>query len=103
MPVDRRKTGSKHRPISGGGPPFHVTTTAANINDVNRTLALVDNIPPDADCPGRPRKRPKSLLEDKGYDSRHLRRELTRRRTLPVISRRGEPGIRGLGKLRYRN
>ncbi len=54
-----------------------------------------------AGLPGRPRKRPKSLLGGKGYDSRHVRRELIRRRILPVISRRGEPDIRGLGKLRY--
>ncbi|MFJ8438847.1 transposase [Kitasatospora griseola] len=56
---------------------------------------------PAAGRPGRPRKRPKSLLGDKGYDSRHVRRELIRRRILPVISRRGEPDIRGLGRLRY--
>ncbi|WP_183096883.1 hypothetical protein [Streptomyces sp. TLI_171] len=40
-------------------------------------------------------------MGDKGYDSWHVRRELTRRRVLPVISRRGEPDIRGLGKLCY--
>ncbi|MFE4537829.1 hypothetical protein ACFRKB_22545 [Streptomyces scopuliridis] len=38
-PLDRRKTGSKHHLISdGGGIPFHVITTAANVNNVTQTL-----------------------------------------------------------------
>ncbi|GHC67042.1 hypothetical protein GCM10010507_51270 [Streptomyces cinnamoneus] len=76
-------------------------TTAANVNDVTRTLALVDGIPPVAGRPGRPRKRPESLLGDKGYDSNPNRRELRKRGILPVISRKGSPDIHGLGKLRY--
>nr|WP_190112268.1 IS5 family transposase [Streptomyces cinnamoneus] len=101
-PVDRRKTGSKHHLIcDGNGTPFRVITTAANVNDVTRTLALVDGIPPVAGRPGRPRKRPESLLGDKGYDSNPNRRELRKRGILPVISRKGSPDIHGLGKLRY--
>ncbi|WP_425555325.1 IS5 family transposase [Kitasatospora arboriphila] len=101
-PVDRRKTGSKHHLISnGGGIPFHVITTAANVNDVTLTLALVDGIPPVAGRVGHPRKPPAALLGGKGYDSNPNRRELRRRGILPVISRRGEPDIIGLGKLRY--
>ncbi|MFF7987857.1 transposase [Streptomyces sp. NPDC007901] len=69
-PVDRRKTGSKHHLLSdGGGIPFHVITTAANVNDVTQTLALVDGIPPVAGRVGHPRKCPDALLGDKGYDS----------------------------------
>ncbi|MFJ2008724.1 IS5 family transposase [Streptomyces chartreusis] len=101
-PVDRRKTGSKHHLICDGrGTPFKVITTAANVNDVTQTLALVDGIPPVAGRPGRPRRRPASLLGDKGYDSNPDRRELHRRKILPVISRKGAPNIKGLGKLRY--
>ncbi|MEV7124273.1 IS5 family transposase [Kitasatospora griseola] len=100
-PVDRRKTGSKHHLISdGGGIPFHVITTAANVNDVTQTLALV-GVPPVAGRVGHPRKRPDALLGDKGYDSNPNRRELRKRRILPVISRKGAPDILGLGKLRY--
>ncbi|MFD2118459.1 IS5 family transposase [Streptomyces cirratus] len=69
-PVDRRKTGSKHHLICDGrGTPLKVITTAANVNDVTQTLALVDGIPPVAGRPGRPRRRPDALLGDKGYDS----------------------------------
>ncbi|MET9388406.1 transposase [Streptomyces sp. NPDC002928] len=61
-PVDRRKTGSKHHLICDGrGTPLTVITTAANVNDVTQTLALVDGIPPVAGRPGRPRRRPDSL------------------------------------------
>lgn len=50
---------------------------------------------------GRPRRRPDALLGDKGYDSDPHRRELRKRRILPVISRKGSPNIAGLGTLRY--
>ncbi len=101
-PVDRRKTGSKHHLICDGrGTPLKVITTAANVNDVTQTLALVDGIPPIAGRPGRPRRRPEALLGDKGYDSNPNRDELRQRRILPVISHKGRPNIKGLGKLRY--
>jgi transposase len=101
-PVDRRKTGSKHHLICDGrGTPFHVITTAANVNDITQTLALVDGLPPVAGRPGRPRRRPDALLGDKAYDSKAVRRGLRKRRILPVISRKGAPNIKGLGKLRY--
>lgn len=87
-PVARRKTGSKHHLICDGrGTPLKVITTAANVNDVTQTLALVDGIPPVAGLPGRPRRRPDSLLGDKVYDSNSHREELRKRRILPVISR----------------
>ncbi|MGW2353523.1 hypothetical protein [Actinacidiphila glaucinigra] len=50
---------------------------------------------------GHPLKRPDALLGDKGYDSNPNRTELRQRGILPVISRKGQPGIQGLGKLRY--
>lgn len=100
-PVDRRKTGSKHHLICDGrGTPLKVITTAANVNDVTQTLALVDGIPPVAGRPCRPRRRPDALLGDKGYDSNPHREELRKRRILPVISRRGALNIKGMGKLR---
>lgn len=62
---------------------------------------MVDGIPPVTGHVGHPRKRPDALLGDKGYDSNPNRRELRKRRILPVISHRGERDIIGLGKLRY--
>ena len=78
-----------------------VITTGGNINDVSSALDLVDGIPPVAGRLGRPRRRPDALLADKGYDSDRLRRELARRRIVPIISYRGTKGVQGLGKLRY--
>ncbi|MFJ4947075.1 transposase [Streptomyces sp. NPDC088760] len=101
-PVDWRKTGSKHHLICDGkGTPLHVITTAANVNDVTRTFALVDGIPSVAGRPGRPRKRPEAVLGDKAYDSTAVRGAVRHRRILPVISRNDAPNIKGLGKLRY--
>ncbi len=101
-PVDRRKTGGKHHMLCDGrGTPLKVITTAANVNDVTHTVALVDGIPSVAGRPGRPRRRPDSLLGDKGYDSHPHREELRKRRILPVISRKGAPSIKGPGRLRY--
>lgn len=101
-PVDRRKTGSKHHLICDGrGIPLKVITTAANVNDVTQTLVLVDGIPPVAGRPGRPRRRPESLLGDKGYDSNAHRDALRNRRILPVTSRKSSPNIKGIGMLRY--
>lgn len=101
-PVDRRKTGSKHHLICDGrGTPLKVITTAANVNDVTRTLALVDGIPPGPGRPGRPRPRPDALLGDKGYDSNPNRDALRKRQILPVISYKGRPNIKGMGKLHY--
>ncbi|MEV5426879.1 IS5 family transposase [Streptomyces althioticus] len=101
-PVDRRKTGSKHHLITdGGGIPLKVITTAANVNDVTQTLALVDGVPPVAGRVGHPRKRPDALLGDKGYDSNPHRKGLLRRGILAIISRKGQPDIQSLGKLRY--
>jgi transposase len=50
---------------------------------------------------GRPRRRPDALLGDKGYDSNPHLEEMRKRRILPVISRKGAPNTKGLGKLRY--
>lgn len=101
-PVDRRKTGSKHHLICDGrGTPLKIITTAANVHDVTRTLPFVDGIPPVADRPGQPRRRPEALLGDKGYDSNAHRDELRHRRILPIISGKGSPNIKGLGKLCY--
>lgn len=52
--------------------------------------------------PPRPtRRRPEALLGDKGYDSNAQRDELSRRRIMPAISRKGSPNIKGIGKFRY--
>ncbi|MER6357452.1 transposase [Streptomyces sp. NPDC001634] len=91
-PVDRRKTGSKHHLICDGrGTPLKVITTAANVNDVTQTLALVDGIPPVAGRPGRPRRRPDSPRDQ---DPTHVDRlGVLARRRCPAAGDR-HPGAR---------
>ncbi|WP_415925981.1 transposase [Streptomyces sp. AK02-04a] len=63
-PVGRRKTGSNHHLIGDGhGTPLKVITTAANVNDVTQTLALVDGIPPITGRPGRTLRRQSRCAE----------------------------------------
>ncbi|MEU7605297.1 transposase [Streptomyces sp. NPDC041003] len=102
MGIARRKTGSKHLLICDGrGTPLEPIKTAANVNKVTQTLALVEGVSPVAGHPGRPRQCPAALLGDKGHDSNPNLDELRKRRILPAISRKGAPNIRGLGKPRY--
>lgn len=71
-----------------------------SVNDVIQALALVGGIPPVAGRLGRPRPCPESVLGDKVYDSKAVRREAAHHRIMPVISRTGAPNIHGLGNLR---
>ncbi|WP_331751390.1 transposase (plasmid) [Streptomyces globisporus] len=94
-----RKTGSKqHLICDGRGISLKVTTTAANVNDVTQTLTPVHGIPPAA---GRPSRRPDFLPGDNIHDSNTHRDAQRNRRILTVISRKGSPNIKGIGKLHY--
>jgi transposase len=101
-PVDRRKKGSKHTIITdAGGVPLAATTTAANVPDVVPMLGLVDAIPPVRGQPGRPRRRPRSLYGDRGFDAEPKRRQLRRRGIRPFLARRRTEHGSGLGKIRW--
>src|SRR5215213_1678848 len=67
-----------------------VLVSAANVHDSKMMLATVDAIEPiRAKTRGRPRRRPHKLHADKGYDYRHLRLALRKRRIIPRIARCG--------------
>jgi hypothetical protein len=90
--VDRRKPGSKHHLITcGHGNPLAAETTAANVNDVTRFVALVDGVPAVRGKRGRPRRRPKSVYGDRAYHSRKSRRELHSRRVKVRVAKPGDP------------
>jgi hypothetical protein len=62
-------------------------------------LATVDAIEPiRAKTRGRPRRRPHKLHADKGYDYRHLRLALRKRRIIPRIARCGVEPKNRLGR-----
>jgi transposase len=83
------------------GIPLAAVLTGAQRHDVTQLLPLVDAIPPVRGRPGRPRRRPKRVQGDRGYDSEPHRRELRRRRIIPVLARRGTPHGSGLGVYRW--
>ena len=101
-PVDRRKPGSKFHLITDAqGVPMAVEVTAANRNDVEKTIPLIDQVPPIAGQVGRPRRRPDVLQGDRGYDDEGDRQELRRRHIEPLLAKRRTASGSGLGKFRW--
>lgn len=88
-PVDRARTGTKHHVLTdSGGVPLAASITGGNRNNVTQLLPLIDVVGPVRGKVGRPRKRCKRLLADRGYDHDKYRRELWARGIKPVIARR---------------
>ena len=101
-PVDRGRRGSKqHLLVDGNGLPLAWTLTGGNRNDITQLLALLDKVPPVRGRVGRPRRRPDSLLADRGYDSKRHRQQLWQRGIKPVIARRQTEHGTGLGRHRW--
>jgi transposase len=78
-----------------------VILTGGNRNDVTQLLPLIDAIPPLRGLQGRPKRRPRKVFADRGYDHDKYRRLLRQRRITPKIARRGSGHGSGLGKLRW--
>lgn len=98
-PVDRRRTGSTHHPICDGkGTPLKVITTAANV-DITQILALVDGIPPVARASRPSPSTPRRRAGRQGVRLTGRPPSAVQRRIMPVISRKGAPNIKGLGRL----
>lgn len=76
--------------------------TAANVHDSKVFGDLVDGIGPiRRPGRGRPRKRPKKLHADKGYDFPRCREALRRRGIKGRIARRGKETSEKLGRHRW--
>ena len=69
--------------MDGHGHPLHFTVSKANWHEQRKILETVDGI-----RVGKRKRKPKRLGLDKGYDSEPLRRELRRRRIIPIVSYR---------------
>ena len=83
------------------GIPLAVRLTGANVHDVTQLQPLVEAIPPVPGKRGRPRRRPKLVQGDRGYDSEAHRRWLRLLRIVPLLARRNTPNGSGLGKTRW--
>jgi transposase len=101
-PVDRARPGSKHHLIvDRQGTPLAVTLTGGNRHDITQLLPLLDAVPPVRGRRGRPRRKPRRLYADRGYDFDKYRRLLWKRGIKPLIARRGVAHGSGLGKVRW--
>lgn len=100
--MDRARPGSKHHLIvDAGGLPLAVRLTGGNRNDVTQLIPLVEAIPPVRGQRGRPRRRPRRVFADRGYDHDRYRRQLRARGITPRIARRGVAHGSGLGTKRW--
>ena len=78
--------------------------SAANVHDSKILEEAVDTIEPikrRRGRPGRPRKRPKKLHADKGYDFPRCRKALRKRGIKARIARRGIDSSERLGRHRW--
>lgn len=81
------------------GLPLAVTLTGANAHDIQGAVPTVQAIPPIRGRRGRPRRRPRALMGDKGYDSDPLRQTMRRLGIQPEFPRRRSPDR--LGRYRW--
>ena len=89
-PTDRGKSGTKrHLVVERHGFPLAVMLSAADVNDCQMLEATLDAVPPIRGRCGRPRKRPKKLHADKGYDYAKCRQACRRRGITPRLARKG--------------
>lgn len=101
-PTDRGRPGYKHHLLTdANGVPLVADITGANTPDVSELQVLVNSVPPVAGKVGRPRRRPRRLQGDRGYDSAALRYWLRRLRIRPELARRRTKHGSGLGRTRW--
>jgi hypothetical protein len=77
-----------HTLTDAAGMPLANRTTSANGNERAQVLPLLDAIHLRTGKRGRPRKRPKALVTDKGYDAKDLRQQLRTRGIRAQIPKR---------------
>jgi transposase len=88
--------------VDARGIPLALRLTKANVNDSQLFEELLDAIPPlKRRGPGRPKRRPKKVHADKGYDYRKCRAACWARGIAPRIARRGIESKERLGRHRW--
>jgi transposase len=101
-PTDRGRPGVKHHVLTdANGVPLVTDVTAANVPEVTMLLPLVASIAPVRGKPGRPRRRPRRVQGDRGFDSESHRQKLRGWGILPLLAKRGTEHGSGLGVFRW--
>jgi transposase len=102
-PTDRGRPGSKHHLLVDrrGLPLAAPDLTAANVADTTTLPTMLDRVRPIRGRRGRPRRRPRKLHADKGYDSRANRRACYQRGIVARIARKGIESSTRLGRYRW--
>ena len=101
-PTDRGKPGVKHHlVVERKGVPLVALSGPANAHDSLEFERLLDAIPRIGQRRGAPRRRPRKIHADKGYDYERCRRASRARRIMPRIARRGIESTQRLGRHRW--
>jgi hypothetical protein len=77
--------------VDGTEIPLTILTEAANISEFKLALKTIDQISVERH-PLHPKKRPDSLICDRGYDTKWLREDIRKRGITPYIPKRRKPG-----------
>ena len=77
--------------VDGAGVPLTFLTEGANISEFKLALKTIDQISVEG-RPLHPKKRPGSIVADKGYDARWLRNAIRTRNITPYIPKRRKKG-----------
>ncbi|MGW6216733.1 IS5 family transposase [Streptomyces sp. NPDC055109] len=92
---------ARQQDIDRHGIPLAVLLTRGKRHDVTQLIPLLDAIPPIRGLRGRPRRRPRQLFADRGYDYDTYRRLIPARGITPKSARKGITHGSGLGKTRW--
>ena len=87
-----------HSITDANGMPVVVSTTAANGDERQQVLTMLAQIRLATGKRGNPKRRPKTLAADKGYDARWLRKKLRTKGIRPQIKKRQSKGKKPLGR-----
>ena len=101
-PQTGAKSGSKHHILTDAqGIPLAITLTGANAHGITQLLPLVQAIPPVRGKRGRPRRRPKLVQGDRGYDSQPHRDALRALGIESLLAKGNTKNGSGLGRTRW--
>ena len=83
------------------GTPLLIHTTPANVRDDMPAVQMVKSLPAVKQPRGRPRRKPKQLLGDRGYGFPWTIAAIVLLGIVSLLCPRGTPHGSGLGKRRY--